>query len=185
MVDWIKEEQDLRKDHTWTARPGCRIFVADRGALRFDYPQDWVVVPGENSINFHDRQPPDDDIHLEVSILRLPPVDLTGLPVRDMIPAALAGDTRDITSQGEIQEMRDGDLEVAWVESVFMDHQEGKDREARSRLCLARRGNIQPIITMEFWPEDTERACAAWDNVLGSLELGMHIEDPTRGHTLH
>jgi hypothetical protein len=185
MVDWIKEEKKLHKDHTWAARPGCKIFVADHGALRFDYPQDWVFLPGENSFNFHDRQPPDDDIHLEVSILRLPPVDLSGLPVRNMIPAALAGDTRDIRSRGEIQEMRNGDLEFAWIESVFMDHQVGQDREAHSRLCLARGGNIQPIITMEFWPEDTVRACEAWDNVLGSLELGMHIEDPTRGHILH
>jgi hypothetical protein len=184
MSDWIKDELKLRDDHTWRAKPGCKIFVADRGAVRFDYPQDWIVIPGENSINFHDRQPPDDDIHLEVSIMRLPPVDWSGLPLRDLIPAAISGDKRDIQSRGEIQEAQHGDVEIAWLESVFIDKQEGP-REARTRLCLARSGNIQPIITMEFWPEDMDRASAAWDNVLDSLELGMHIEDPTRGHVLH
>src|SRR2546429_5999332 len=82
MADWLKEELALQEDHTWRARPGCKIFVADRGALRLDYPEDWVVIPGENSINFHDRQPPDDDIHMEVSIMRLPPFDWSGLPLQ-------------------------------------------------------------------------------------------------------
>ena len=123
MPDWLKEELKLRDNHTWRARPGCKIFVADRGAVRFDYPEDWVVIPGESSINFYDAQPPDDEIHLEVSIMRLPPLDLSGFPVREMIPAAIAGDTRDIQSRGEIQEQRNGDVEIAWIESEFIDHQ--------------------------------------------------------------
>jgi hypothetical protein len=184
MPDWIKEELKLRPDHTWRARPGCKIFVADRGALRLDYPQDWVVIPGENSICFHDRQPPDDDIRLEVSIMRLPPRDWSGLRLRDLIPTAIQGDHRDIRSRSEIHEARHGDVEIAWIESTFIDTAQN-DREARTRLCLARSGNIQPIITMEFWPEDTDRATAAWNDVLESLELGMYVEDPTKGHILH
>src|SRR5262245_52742880 len=123
MADWVREELKLQKGHTWTARPGCKIFVADHGAVRFDYPEDWVVIPGDSSINFYDRHPPDDEIHMEVSIMRLPPIDLSGFPVRDMIPAAISEDTRDIQSRGEIQECTDGDLQVAWLESVFVDHQ--------------------------------------------------------------
>ena len=118
MADWLKEELTLREDHTWRAKPGCKIFVADRGALRLDYPEDWVVIPGENSINFHDRQPPDDDIHMEVSIMRLPSIDWSGLPLRDLIPAAIQGDARDIRWRGEIQEGRNGDVEIAWLEVV-------------------------------------------------------------------
>lgn len=184
MADWVKDKLALRRDHTWTAKPGCKIFVGDRGAIRFDYPEDWCVIPGETSVSFYDRQPPDDEIHLEVSIMRLPPVDLSGLPVRDMIPAAIYGDTRDIQSRGEIQELHNGDVELAWIESEFIDHQL-EPRRCYSRLCLARSGLIQPLITMEYWPEDTERATRAWDDLLDSLELGMQIEDPTRGHTLN
>jgi len=184
MADWIKDELTLRDDHTWRAKAGCKIFVADRGALRLDYPETWVVIPSENSINFHDRQPPDDDIHMEVSIMRLPPIDWAGLPLRDLIPSAVHGDERDIQWRGEIQEQRHGEVEIAWLESMFIDRQQG-EREARTRLCLARGANIQPIITMEYWPEDRERAVKAWDDALDSLELGMYIEDPTKGHTLH
>ena len=142
------------------------------------------MIPGENSFNFHDRQPPDDDIHMEVSIMRLPPIDWSGLPLRDLIPTAIQGDERDIQWRGEIQEQRNGDVEIAWLESMFIDRQE-TEREARTRLCLARCNNIQALITMEYWPDDAAGATKAWDDVLASLELGLPVEDPTKGHVLH
>src|SRR5947199_8853728 len=108
MADWLKEELTLQEDHTWRARPGCKIFVADRGALRLAYPEDWVVIPGENSINFHDRQPPDDDIHMEVAIMRFPPIDWSGLPRRDLILVAIQGHAGDIRRRGGLQEGRNG-----------------------------------------------------------------------------
>lgn len=184
MADWNKETLKLRGDHTWRAKPGCRIFVADRGVLRLDFPQEWVMIPGENSFNFHDRQPPDDDIHMEVSIMRLPPIDWSGLPLRDLIPTATQGDERDIQWRGETKEQRNGDVEIAWLESMFIDRQE-TEREARTRLCLARCNNIQALITMEYWIEDAVAATKAWDDVLASLELGVPVEDPTKGHVLH
>jgi hypothetical protein len=184
MADWTKEKLPLHDRHTWRARPGCKIFVADRGALRFDYPQDWVMIPGENSFHFHDRQPPDDDIHMEVSLIRLPPADWSGLPLRNLITAAIDGDERDIRSRGEVQEARNGDVELAWTESIFIDKNNG-GRGAHSRLCLARSENLQPLITMDFWTEDTARAADVWNTVLESLELGMLIEDPSLGSVLH
>lgn len=67
---------------------------------------------------------------------------------------------------------------------MFIDRQQD-EREARTRLALARSGDIQPIITMEYWLEDKERSTKAWDDALDSLELGMYIDDPTKGHVLH
>src|SRR5215210_1801244 len=78
MSKWQKRTLKLRDDHTWSGRPGCRVFVADRGAVRFDFPQDWIVIPQADSIRFHDKQPPDDDCVLGVSYLRLPPIDWSG-----------------------------------------------------------------------------------------------------------
>jgi hypothetical protein len=121
---------------------------------------------------------------MEVSIIRLPPIDWSGLPLRDLIPTAIDGDARDIQWRGEIQEQRNGDVEIVWLESMFIDRQE-TEREARTRFCLARGRNIQTIITMEYWIEDAAAATRAWDIALGSLELGMRVEDPTKGHVLH
>lgn len=183
MTEWNKEVLKLKEDHTWSAKPGYRIFVADRGAVRFDFPQDWVLVPGPKSIKFHDREPPDDNCVLEVTIMRLPPIDWSGLPLTRLVQEIVEGDERPIISKGQIHEEQRPDLEIAWTEIVFTDPQE--HREARSRICLARGSNIQPLITLDFWAEDAVWLSAVWDEVIHSLELGLHVDDPTRGYTLH
>jgi hypothetical protein len=65
---------------------GCNVFVADRGAVKFDFPREWVIAPGDDSINLHDKAPPDDDCVLAVSYLRLPPIDWSGLPLAGGTP---------------------------------------------------------------------------------------------------
>ena len=179
MAHWDKEELDLKKSHGWKAKPGHKIFVGDRGAIRFDYPEDWVVIPDDDSIKFYDRHPPDDDCCLAISYMRLPPVDLSGLPVSAMLKVAMEGDSRPIYSRSDIHEVRREDLELAWVELAFVDPLQ--QRDCRSRMCLGRGSDIQPLITMEFWEDDRERCAPVWDDVLDSLQLGVYIEDPTRG----
>lgn len=39
-LQWLKENLELKEEHNWTSKPGMKIFVAGRGALRFDVPQD-------------------------------------------------------------------------------------------------------------------------------------------------
>ncbi|HSF23972.1 MAG TPA: hypothetical protein VLE20_07080, partial [Blastocatellia bacterium] len=68
-------------------------------------------------------------------------------------------------------------------EMSFIDLLE--QRDARSRICLGRGSNIQPLITMEFWEDDRTRFAPVWDDVLASLQLGVYVEDPTRGPAIH
>src|SRR5262249_24331626 len=150
--------------HGWTARPGCNVFMADRGAVRFDFPKDWVVIPGGSSIKFHDRQPPADDCTLQVSVLYLPDIDWSGLPLSFLVRQLVANDSRDIFCRGEIVEVRRPRLELAWTEVGFIDPNERQ--EARSRTCLARWSNIQPLITFDFWAEHAPRVDPVWEDVL-------------------
>ena len=166
----------------WRARPGCKIFVADRGAVRFDYPRDWFVSPDADSITLYDEEPPDDDSCLAVSYMRLPPVDWSKLRVATLVEAGMSGDTRPIDTWGPIREARRGDLELAWREVNCVDAAE--KREARSRMCIARQSTFQCLITFDFWIEDLERCEAAWETVLDTLQLGDFIADPTRGPTV-
>jgi hypothetical protein len=179
MVDWDREDLKLRKGHSWRAAPGCRIFVADRGAVRFDFPQDWVVVPESDCIKLHDKAPPDDDCTLAVSYMRLPPIDWAGLPVASLVETANEGDERPIYDFGPIHERRKGLMAIAWREMRFIDP--NGNREARSRLCLAREGRIQALITFEFWADDEEPSNKVWETVLETLQLGESISDPTGG----
>jgi len=182
MGQWKRERKKLRERHYWTAQPDCKVFVADRGAVRFDFPQDWVILPDSDSIKLHDKPPPDDDCVLAVSYMRLPPIDWSGLPLATLVEQASRGDSRPIYEWGEISELRRGDLEIAWRDKRFIDPV-GK-REARSRFCLGRRGRIQALITFDFWETDAERCQRAWEIVLKSLELDEFIQDPTVGRVV-
>ena len=180
MAKWSKKVFKLKDDHGWKAKPGHKIFVADRGAVRFDYPADWVVIPGTDSIKFHDRQPPNDNCLLQLSVLYLPAigVDWSSLPLTQLLEEAIKSDQRGVLSQGEVVHVRRPDLELAWTETRFLDPT--VRREACSRSCLARRSNIQPFLTMDYWPEDAARFVPVWDEVLRSLQLGVYVKDPTR-----
>jgi hypothetical protein len=180
MARWDKEERKLEPWHGWKAKPGHRIFVADRGALRIEFPEDWVMVPDEDSIKFYDRHPPEDaDACLAISFVRLPPLDWSGLPLSDLLAVAVEGDTRPIYARGEVHVVQRTDLELAWQELAFVDPVE--QRDSCSRICLGRGSNIQPLITMEFWADDRARFVPVWDDVLDSLRLGDYIQDPTVG----
>jgi hypothetical protein len=179
---WQQETMKLRDRHYWTAQPGCKVFVADRGAVRFDFPQEWVIVPGSDSINLHDKAPPDDDCVLAVSYLRLPPIDWSGLPLATLVEQTTKDDHRPIYEQGEIVELRRGDLEIAWRDMRFIDP--GEKREALSRFCLARQRRVQALITFDFWETDAKRCQAVWDIVLKTLELDEYIQDPTVGRVV-
>lgn len=179
MPEWETDKLRLQTGHGWRARPGCKIFVADRGAVRFDCPQHWVVRPDADSVKLYDKEPPDDDSRLAVSYLRLPPVDWSGLPVAALVETGMRADERPIDTWGPIREVRHGDLELAWREVSFLDPAE--KREARSRMCIARRSTLQCLITFDFWAADLESCGAVWETVLETLELGEVIADPKRG----
>jgi hypothetical protein len=163
----------------WQARPGCKVFVADRGAVRFDYPQDWVVRPDSDSVKLYDKEPPDDDSLMAVSYVRLPPANWSGLPVAGLVEAGMQGDERPIDTWGPIREARRGDLDLAWREVSFRDAVQ--NREARSRMCIARRSTLQCLLTFDFWATDLARCEQAWETVLETLQLGDFIPDLTRG----
>lgn len=174
-----QEPRRLQPGHGWRARPGCKIFVADRGAVRFDYPQTWFVILEETSVKLYDEEPPHDECCLEVSYLRLPPIDWSGLPLTTLLENAMRSDERPMDTFGPTRETRRVDLELAWREMSFLDPVQ--KREARSRMSIARRANLQCLITFDFWAADLEEREGAWDTVLETLELGEFIRDPTKG----
>jgi hypothetical protein len=178
MPEWTKTVLKLPKNHGWKAKPGYQVFVAARGAVRFDFPRGWLCLPGDDSIRFHDRKPPDDNCVLQVSVIFLPPIrgDWSALSLTGLVQEIVNGDERKILRRGGIIHVPRPDLELAWTELAFWEPNE--KREARSRLCLARGSSVQPFITLEYWPEHEARFSPVWDEVLRSLQLGNYIQDP-------
>ena len=170
----------MRADHTWRCKPGYTIFVADRGAVRFDFPKDWIIEHGPDAIKIVDMPPPDHTCSLSLSVFYLPVgVDWSELPVDQLLRDATSADTEHVLTRGDVHYEQRPDLELAWRESRFMDPEE--QRPSYSRSCTARARNVQPLITLDYWPEDRDRLIPVWDEVLRTLRVGEYIKDPTRG----
>ena len=177
MAKWKKRTYRMPQDHEWKAAPGNKIFVADRGAMQFEYPGDWIMDFGESgSIKFFDREEVDADIRLEVSLIYVPPIDWNGLSlVRLLEDAALSDDPRDLTERGRFHHMKRATLEATWLEVGFTDAEE--HRKAHSRICLARGPAAYTFITMDFWADVAPRARKVWNVVLDTLKLDGSNQD--------
>lgn len=179
MAKWKKHTLKLKDSHRWKAKDGYRIFVANRGAVRFDFPQAWLLKPDADSFKFHDAEPPDDNCRLELSVNYLPPADWSRLPLAQFLREMADNDERDITTRGEIVTEERTDLRLAWTEFRFVDPIE--KREAYSRILLGIGGRVQCLITFDYWAEDAAQLTPVWDEVVKSLQLGKIIPDPTTG----
>lgn len=169
----------LKEGHTWKCKPGYKIFVLDRGTLRFDIPENWVMELGDKSVRFFDKQPPDDNCRLEVSLLRHPLIDWTGLPLEKLLRDSLAGKSVHEAPLGGIhRETRPG-VDLAWTETTFIDPQLGNP--ARSRIAIVRGNNGHALVTLDFWEADAEPVIPVWDEVVQSIDMGLKVKDPAMG----
>ena len=177
---WQKKTLRLRKDHQWEGKPGNKVFVANRGDVRFEFPGSWLVIPGEDSIKFYNKKPPDDDCILQLSVLHLPPeIDWSGYPVAKLLNDVTKDDERGSISRGEIKRELRQNFELAWLQTSFIDPNE--QREARGRSCLVRGGTVQAFLTLDYWPEHADWVEPVWDEVLSTLRIGQYIKDIRTG----
>jgi hypothetical protein len=171
----------LPPNHNWKSKPKHKILVLDRGAVHLEYPEKWFVEPTDDSLRIYDKKPPDDDCVLGVSYHRWP-VEGQGLKVASLVRSSLDEDERTFLSRAPIVEEDRVALALAWGEGRFVDARE--KREACARLCLAREGEIQALLTFDFWLSDLKRCDPVWRAVLASLQLGQWVEDPRQGPRL-
>ena len=176
MPNWQKRTYKLEGNYKWKAKPGCQIFIADRGAVRFDFPRGWVSEPQEGgSIRLCDKVPPDNDSALEVSVMHLAPIDWSDLSLAYLL-RELKGSPEErgpVTWKGEIVEEKRGELEIAWQAMRWIDP--GEKREACSYACLARRRHTQIFLTFDYWLDDEKRFGHVWRDALDTLAVGEQI----------
>jgi hypothetical protein len=171
------EKLKLKDNHTWKSKPGFSICVIDRGAVRFDYPGNWIVEPDEGAVHLHDRPPSVESCDLGVSIFHVPAEHVRELSLDDTLRETL-GAERKPYQQSEIHHITRGDLEISWLEQRYMDAEYSRD--ARFRVALAR-GPVLCLISMNYWSKRAAALEPVWDEVLRTLVMGMRIADPTAG----
>ena len=182
MAKWKKDRLRLAKDHAWRAKPGYQIVVLDRGAVRFDVPQGWVIGPGEGAVELRDRPSPDDLCLIQASVVYAPPgTDWRSLPLAELFEAVTDVGHQEVIARGPAQHEERPGLELAWRETRYVDP--GENREAHSCTLVARGADIHAVITISWWPEDAARFAPVWDELLRSLRLGEY-RDATTGRRL-
>ncbi|MCS7080614.1 MAG: hypothetical protein NZ585_11295 [Chloracidobacterium sp.] len=177
---WVQTILPMHPESHWSVESGCLAFVADHGAIRFDYPETWVVMPGEGgAIDFYDKEPPDGNSVLTVSYITLPPFAVPGFTLAMCMEEAARVDPRPIYEFGPMHEIRRGSMAIVWRQARYID--ETEKRDAVSRTCIARKGRIQALLTFEYWADAAECSERAWDIILKTLRLGELVIDVTRG----
>jgi hypothetical protein len=171
------EKRKLKGNHTWKSAPGYSICVIDRGLVRFDYPSHWIVEPAEGAVHLHDRPPSVESCDLGVSIFHVPAEVVRDLALDDTLRDTLAGERKPY-EQSEIHHITRPDLEIAWLEQRYVDTD--YNRDARFRVALAR-GSTLCLISMNYWSNRAAGLERVWDEVLRTLVIGLHVEDPTAG----
>jgi hypothetical protein len=194
MAKWVERKRlKMKKHNRWQAAPGNKIFVANSGAVRFDYPGTWIVEPGDKgSICFYDRQPPTHHAILQMSVWELlgpgmltpgvpAAVDWTGLPLLELFVHSTSNiaDNRELRSEKRIQELMRPGLEGIWQERLMFDFEDKK--EVVSRTLMARGANVTTLLSYDFYADEQARFHPIWEDVVGSLVLGRYIKDPTTG----
>jgi hypothetical protein len=56
-----------------------------------------------------------------------------------------------------------------------------QQRLAYGPIAIGIGGNIQVLLTYDYWADDAARFAPVWNDVLQSLQVGMYIQDPTSG----
>jgi hypothetical protein len=169
----------LHPNHGWRVRPGYKIFVANRGAVRFDVPQDWPISHGVRSVHFHDRTPPKDECRLEFSLFNLPPLDWSRIPLQGILESVAHGQGFPAERLAPPDETPLPAENLALCETRYLEPKTGKP--ARWRMCVARETRVHCLLTFSFWEADYERCDAVWRTVLETLVLGVYIADPRQG----
>jgi len=171
----------LKDNHSWKSKPGNSICVLEGGLVRFDYPSHWVLKTQEGAVLLHDREPSVESCDLGVSIFRMPGELIAELPLKEMLLNSL-GSERKPYQQSEIRHVDRGDMEIAWLEQRYVDA--GQNRDARFRVALAR-GSVICLISMNYWSDRAAGLDRVWEEVLRTLDFGLHVTDPTVGPVVH
>lgn len=146
------------------------------GALELDLPFGWRI--SEQPEGHHRMTDPDDEMMIDFSYMRLPPLPSDALDVAARLRAILdASPYRDEISPITTFE-RDGVVH-AWSEYRWNARDSKQPTadplHACSRWLLAANDWIQVIVNGNWWEKDSTVAERAWDDVVASLRLRGRI----------
>ena len=181
MAKWDKKTLRMDPDHGRRCKPGTRSSspTAVTSASTSRPPGSSVTTTQGAASTTASRQTTTAASSSRSSTYLPPGIDWSELPIATMLHDVLDRDDPAQISRSPIAHVLRPGLEIVWTEVRRTDPNE--KRGARSRHLLARGSDIQPFITVDYWPEDAPRFAPVWDEVVRSLRVGEFVTDPRRG----
>ena len=189
------QSYELPADHGWKCAPGHKIFVANRGDVRFEFPDGFVNTHDERAIKLHDKPPPDDDCRISVTIFPVPPEVgaqmLKDLPLDKLLSDAARDDVKDedlpegmkaedrprrAEPPGHVTLGRRLNYEYGWLQYAWHDDEDGNGgRIVQARTLMARTARVHMLITFEFYKDRAEAFEPVFDHLLKTLRLAEPV----------
>ena len=188
--NWRKGYLPLPPNHGWrTTSPKNSLFIAERGAVQFEFPREWMIIPSrKGTIMIQDKPYPEENMRFDVGVGQLfredgVPLRRIGvsvdweLPIDEAFMASMIKPEDEMLTVGKLRFASGPTFEAAWRQVSFIDKEE--NRKLFSRTCVARATSTCGVITLNFWPEYASKANRAWRLMMATLKIGEYIEDPT------
>jgi hypothetical protein len=181
MSRWEKRTLKMDSKHTWRATPGHKLCVMNQGALQIEYPEGWIIKPEGQSLSLHDREPPDDDMVLQVSVLQFPPLKETRPGVKELLLQSIG--RGHAVAEDDVRVHPRKDVMIVWLEYREIDSKEQREAVWKHGVCHT--GTIYGILSFGHWPDKEEEATQFWEHLLNTLIMDRFVEDPRLGPRLH
>jgi hypothetical protein len=172
---------ELDPNHQWRVKKGYKQFVANRGAVSFQFPRKWIDIPEPDGvvIQFFDKNPPSHNCVLSLTCVQLPHSFLKTISIVEQLQDVVDNPGFEVVARGSMfKELRD-DFDLVWTELCLVDPE--KNRDFISRFCMAQSKGVQALIIFKFWASKVKRFDPIWDDIRRSLMLERYIKDPRMG----
>ncbi len=143
-----------------------RTCAVARGAVRFAFPDGWIVRGTGASVVVTNAPPPDDTEAIEVSVLELPPDLGADLTLEQMVRQASA--RHSAGSPPETHSVRRDGVEIVWTEKISRDG----ERAVVVRQAWCRGSGVHAVVCYGFPEGASTGQEQRWAHLLDSLVLG-------------
>ena len=161
---------DLLGEHAALLRGGALLLATQREGVL---------------IGARDIADADDEMGIEISATRLPPLPPDAPDVAARLRSLIETSGYRDTATPVTTFQRD-DAAFAWSEFTFASSDtkraEAASKPARGRWLVASNAWVQALLTGYWWETDVTTAERAWDDVVSSLRLAGRIVTPPESH---
>ena len=185
----------MPENHGWTCAEGYNVFVANRGDVRFEFPESFINSEKDDAILLHDKPVPHDSCRISLSVWRLPieagMAMMRDVPIRQLVAQTTDPDlheerSREREAEGETVFPREDPGEITtgqrgnfeWGTRQWRWHDTTAEPGPRWVVCRhvqARAPNVMALISFEYYEDRADDFAPAFDHLMETLRIAQPV----------